>query len=550
MKRYFFITLAVILLCGLIFSACTNTSTTTVVSTATTTATATATSIATASTTPTTTKTTTTPTTTGPQRGGILKAITPTGPVNLGYPFEETGFQDGIFMAPCLEGLVGFDGDTNIIPKLATKWEVASDYSAITFTLRKGVKFHDGTPFNAEAAKFNLDLYLKLTNYPTWRLMTSIDAVNDDTLRINLSKYDPTFIIAGPCQAGMVSPTTVQTLGKEACKTNPVGTGPFKFVNFERDVSLKFTRFDDYWDPGKPYLDGIEWSIIADPVTSLLAFKNGDGQVIRQLAANDAADLKKTGKYNFNVMVSAVQGMVPDSGNADSPFGDIRVRQAVAYAIDLDAISKATAYGFSKTTNQIVTREYKLYNTDVVGYPYNPDKARELLKEANYDNSLECTMTYLAEPGADEIWASVQSYLSDVGIKLKLDGAQMGKLFQTVTTPWHNGMMWTGCPSTPDMDLITQSFKNLFSTSSGWYPNMLHPDDYQALLDKAIEEIDTTKRNQMAQELIKMIIDKYCLVIPVFTNLTLTGIYPEVHDLDLQKGSISLWNPGNAWLSK
>jgi peptide/nickel transport system substrate-binding protein len=531
MKRYLYIILAAVLLVGLIFSGCSK-------------------KAETPTPVPATTPSPTPTPTTGPQTGGVLTAITPTGPVNLGYPFEETGFQDGIFMAPCLEGLIGYDENTNVIPKLATKWDIAPDYSAITFTLRKGVKFHDGTPFNAEAVKFNLDLYLELTNYPTWRLMTSIDAVDEYTARINLSKYDPTFLIAGPCQAAMVSPTAVKTLGKEACKTNPVGTGPFKFESFERDVSLKFTRFDDYWDAGKPYLDGLEWSIIADPVTSLLAFKNGDGKVIRQLAANDASDLKNTGKYNFNIMVSAVQGMVPDSGNADSPFSDIRVRQAVAYAIDLDAISKATAYGFSKPTNQIVTREYRLYNTDVVGYPFNPDKARELLAEANYDNSLECTITYLAEPGADEIWASVQSYLSDVGIKIKLDGAQMGKLFQTCTTPWHDGMMWTGCPSSPDMDLITTSFKNLYSNTTTWYPNMLHPDDYQALIDKAIEEIDLTKRDQMAKDLLKMIIDKYCLVIPVFTNLTITGIYPEVHDLDLQKGSVSSWNAANAWLSK
>jgi peptide/nickel transport system substrate-binding protein len=468
----------------------------------------------------------------------------------LGYPFEERGFQDGIFLAPCLEGLVGFDGDTNVIPKLATDWEVASDYSSITFFLREGVKFHDGTPFNAEAVKYNLDLYLALTNYPTWRLMTSIDAVDEYTVQINLSKYDPSFIIAGPCQASMVSPTAVETMGKEACKTHPVGTGPFKFESFDRDVSLKLTRFDDYWQEGKPYLDGLEWLIIADPVTSLLAFKNGDGKVIRQLAANDAYDLKETGKYNFNVMVSAIQGMVPDSGNADSPFGDIRVRRAIAYAIDIEAISEATSYGFSEPSNQIVCKEYKLYNPDVVGYPYNPDKAGDLLKEAGYENSLEFSITYMAEPGADEIWASVQSYLSDVGVTAKLNGAQMGELFQACTAPWFGGMMWTGCPSTPDMDLITTSFNNLFSDTSGWYPNMLHPDDYQALIDETLEETDVAKRNQMTQDLIKMIIDDYCLVIPVFTNLTITGIYPEVNDLDLQKGAVSIWNSENVWLSK
>ena len=142
---------------------------------------------------------------------------------------------------PSLENLMRLHVDGRFKPWLATALKVAPDMKSITLTLRKGVKFHDGTDFNAEAAKFNLDAFkgAKRSGTEAW---TSVQVVDEYTVRINLSKYTNTMVddLVG---LRMASPTAIKTKGIEWARWNPVGTGPFQFVSFERDVSTKYKKF-------------------------------------------------------------------------------------------------------------------------------------------------------------------------------------------------------------------------------------------------------------------------------------------------------------------
>ena len=164
------------------------------------------------------------------------------------------------------------------VPWLATGWKIAKDLRSITFTLRKGVKFHDGTDFNAEAVKWNLDRYRTSTNTEL-KSVESVEVLDPFTVKLNLSKWSSTLIDNFTMHAGMmISPTSFQKNGADWAKTHPVGTGPFKLAYWQRDTSVKFEKFPGYWQKGKPYLDGVEWVIIADMVTRTMAFKKGEAE--------------------------------------------------------------------------------------------------------------------------------------------------------------------------------------------------------------------------------------------------------------------------------
>ena len=245
MKRLI-ILLAVLLVTISILVSCGSTESTTTTTTKTT-ATSTTTSASTqTSTTSATTKTTTstssqTPTATAADKyGGTLRIILWASPSGTGgLPWELFG-NDLISSHQVIEPLLHVDGNSNIVPCLAESYSVADDLLSITFKLRKGVKFHDGTDFNAQAAKWNMDHTIAAMSVPTWK---SVDVIDDYTIRLNLNYWTNT-IVTGMDSASdwMVSPTAYEKNGEEWMRNNPVGTGPFKFLSFERDVSYKSVR--------------------------------------------------------------------------------------------------------------------------------------------------------------------------------------------------------------------------------------------------------------------------------------------------------------------
>jgi ABC-type transport system substrate-binding protein len=151
----------------------------------------------------------------------------------------------------------------------------------------------------------------------------------------------------------MVSKAAFEKNGQAWCEKNPVGTGPFKFVEWVPDSVLKYEKNENYWQAGLPYLDGFEYHYYADETTLMMAFKAGDFDILQQASAKTVNEVTKGGNYN---VVQAGYGITPflsgDSIHQDSPFADIRVRQAMSYAIDQKAIADTLSYGFAKSTNQ------------------------------------------------------------------------------------------------------------------------------------------------------------------------------------------------------
>ena len=194
------------------------------------------------------------------------------------------------------------------------------------------------------------------------------------TVKITLSKYTNVLLTRFAGGGGVqVSPTAFKTKGIEWARWNPVGTGPFEFVSFERDVRTKYKRFDGYWQKGKPYLDGVEYVYIKDPMTQAAAMQAGEAQVLNTETGKMAADLKAAG-LNVITADTGTVVLIPDSVNADSPLANKKVREAVEYAIDKEAIAKAKSYGFWGAAYQLPNVGTMAYIKNFQGRRYNPQR--------------------------------------------------------------------------------------------------------------------------------------------------------------------------------
>ncbi len=548
MKMCHLVLFAAILIGCLIFTSC-STSTTTSAPATTTTIQKTTTVVSPTTTKPAATSVSTpTATTAAPQTGGTLKIIATIVFSDIGYPPMTVG--DQIYAEPVVETLVTLDGQGKgeIMPLLATTWQYSSDYKSLTFNLRKGVKFHDGTIFNAQAAKYCLDM-IKAAGQGLLPTVSSIEVVDDYTLKINLSSITPTLLLdlTSARNGMMVSPTALQSMSKEEAMTHPVGTGPFKFASYERSVSLKYQKFTDYWQAGKPYLDGIEFVYIADSVTALASFQAGESHAIRSPSAKDADSMDASGKFKVYRTPSSVRGLAFDSANPDSPYYDLKVRQAISYAIDKEAINKACGSGLPMT-NQFAVSEKWFYNPNVTGYPYNTQKAKDLFSQVGFVKGFDTSIFYENAGAIGTMVTAVQSYLRDAGINVKLTLQDRATYIQTRTGGWNNGMVWF------DINFASSELGprllSALSSQGKDYKSILVPADYDAKLFQALSEPDQTKRGALYQELEKMIIDTYCLAIPCYVNATFAATNFQVHDFTFNNYGQSIWEPENVWLSK
>jgi peptide/nickel transport system substrate-binding protein len=451
---------------------------------------------------------------------------------------------------PANEELVVFNEAGDIAPNVATGWKWSDDHLALTVSLQKGVKFHDGTDFNAQAVKFNWDLLLAMPARIVFENVKSVEIIDDYTIKLNFKQYDNLGIVDLATEGGcIVSPTAIKAYGQDYLILNPVGIGPFKCVSSVRDVSIKYEKFTDYWRKGQPYLNGIEFVFMADPVTAKLSFLAKEGQMVGNISAVDAADLQKKGNFNISVAPNQVISLGPDGGNPKSPFADIRVRQALSYALDTKAIVSAIGYGFLEPANQAAYKGVWSYNPNVIGYPYNPAKAKELLAAAGYPNGLKTKITY--STGFSDVASVVtvaQRFLADVGIQADLVPlSQVG--FDTARINGWEGIICTQITCSIGYDPL-KTFKLNMSSVWGGYKSLYRAPEVEAKFNQALAEPDQAKKVTFYQQAIKMMVDDYCEYAPIYIRPAMAAKYPQLHGDKMYEPQAANWRPMDAWLSK
>lgn len=479
------------------------------------------------------------------QTGGILTIISPNSPSSFGYPIQWAGFAPNFVTPPCLEGFIDSDIKGNLRPKLATSWDTAADGSSITFHLRQGVKFHDGTDFDATAAKWNLDLYLQRgTGSPArWQ---SVEALDKNTIRINLkpNSYSNTQLTQGYV---FISPTAVQKNGVDWAITHPVGTGPFKFKSFVRDTSLEYERFDGYWGD-KARVDGMKYLFIVDPTTAGMAFKGGDAQIWESADPKTAYDLVTKLGFKRETRRGACMNFVPDSAHADSPFSSLKVRQAAEYAIDRQGIVNTLGYGTWEAVDQPCAPEQFGHVDGLVDYPYNPAKAKQLLADAGYPNGFSTTIITSSAFPQDPLVA-IQSYLAAVGIKATIDVQSPPKWAATRTAGYSNGLFYVTHGAT-DFNYCAYLERYYLPGGLSFIPVMAIPSGWTDALNKMLATSDPAVYKPMAQALVKQYVD-FAMEFPLWVQSEVYVLDPWINEMGVgTHGDGFSWDYNKVWIGK
>jgi peptide/nickel transport system substrate-binding protein len=483
-------------------------------------------------------------------KGGVLKIGAWPDGGNIGMPsaLAMNQFEFG-YAGTSLEMLVRVDEKGALVPWLATAWKEDATAKTITFTLRKGVKFQDGADWNAKACKWNFDKLIPSKQMGT-TTMDSAEVVDDYTVRLKLKEWDSTviyWIAEGPVGL-MVSPTSADKNGADWAQKNPVGTGPFQLVSWQRDVKQTYKKFDGYWQSGKPYLDGLEWVMIQDPVTKTMSFQNGEVDLITEVDFNAAKKMEGNSKYIINKATPAFLGIAVDSKNADSPFAKLKVRQAVEYAIDKKAICDSVAMGYWTPVYQLSIPGSLTENKDVKGYQYDPNKAKQLLAEAGYPSGLKATIYMANVAPYNLLFPPVQSYLKAVGMDAEIktyDSA--GYVPQVMMGTWSNGM--TG--------IATQAGDAVKMLTGTYDPNTLRwkmkaiPQQLWDLCLKARSAPDFDTKKGYIQQATKVVYDDATVNwVAQINALAISNNKVQGHGLFKLPTAAYEWTPADAWKSQ
>jgi peptide/nickel transport system substrate-binding protein len=376
------------------------------------------------------------------QYGGKVTVIDPStvgGPLGLPWLNRLNYVGSQLVHEPILATL----SDATIYSKLAESWDIVADPSnpSFTFHLKKGVKFTDGSDWNAQAFVWNMKKYAEGGVLVTSRYIKSYDIIDDYTVKFPLTQWRNTLLAAFE-MSPVESPTAYQKNGEDWMRNNMVGTGPYKLTNFSRDVLFGTVKNENYWQQGKPYLSEVKYLSVVDELTRLALFKSGGGDILNlNKNARVAADFKSQGYPVFTQPAGTV-ALVPDSANTDSPWSNIKVRQAAEYAIDREALARAFGFGINTAAYQWYPAGTMPYVPTLAARKYDLAKAKQLMTEAGFPNGFK---TKIISDGtiSSDVVVSMQYYLSTIGIKADLEFPTAASYNEITFSSWTNALLCT-----------------------------------------------------------------------------------------------------------
>ncbi len=528
-KHILFLILALVLISVIVITGCghSTTSTTTPATTA-----------------KTSTAKTTTPTA-QPIYGGTLRVIVSSTSRNLGDP-GATGLTKRSLMT---EPLTLLDTQGNLVPWLLTSWVLDPDAKTMTFKVRQGVRFHDGTDFNAEAVKWNWEQYISFGGIPGSVDLKSIDVLDPYTVRLSFNKYSALYIFAFTNTIVMLSPTAVQTNGKDWAKTHCVGTGPFKLADFKADSYQNMVRNDDYWGT-KPYLDGINYTVISDATVAAMTMRTKAADMWDPSDLQQSAALRDEGGYQVIYRRALLTFMAGDGANPNSVYANQNVREALEYALDRDGIAKARGFGMYAAINQFASPGDKPYNPDIAGRKYDVAKAKQMLAAAGYPDGFKTKL--ICQTTSQDTCVLVQSYLAAVGIQVTIDAADTAR-WQSITgaggTGWTDSLIWGGTGINGGDDYIRWTICNTFSPQpKAIMTSILKSPAYIDLWNQANYVRTMPEAEAIGTKLVKQMYDD-AMIVPVYTSPYVIVCQKWVHTNFLTVHH-QMWNPELDWMDK
>jgi peptide/nickel transport system substrate-binding protein len=355
-------------------------------------------------------------------------------------PAQSRTFVGRIVYTALCDKLVDVSPDLKIVPQLATEWNWSADGKVLTMKLRQGVKFHDETPFNAEAVVATIQRNMTLPESRRKSELSSVDkveATGEYEVKFSLKSPDVTLLAQLSDRAGMiVSPTAAKELGANF-GSHPVCAGPFKFVERVQQDRIVLEKFKDYWNKDNIFVDKVTYLPIPDTTVRLANLRSGDLDMIERLAASDAASVKEDPSLVYADAVGtgymALYANVANGPRADNPFGkDKRLRQAFSLAIDREAVNQIVYEGTAVAGNQPFPPSSPWFDKDIPVPARDLDKAKALIKEAGFDR-VPIELQIPNNPVAMQMMQVIQSMVGEAGFDVSLKSTEFATLLNEQT---------------------------------------------------------------------------------------------------------------------
>lgn len=400
-----------------------------------------------------------------------------------------------------VETLIELDKSGKVTPGLAKSWEMSKDGLALTLHLRPGVKFQDGTAFDAAAAKFNLDRLIsgkvKVPIGGAFKVIKSIDVPDVSTIQINLKVPDPNLLPnLGITTAGIISPTSMTKDGNTFGNVvTPIGTGPYQFVNFQKGTQLTYKRYDGYWGE-KPYFSQVVFQIIPEANSREAGLRSGQLQLIMNPPVTDLKALAASSELAV-LNPPSDRSIFIAFNTAKPPFNNMKVRQAFNYAVNKKAIIKSVLFDTTNLMDAPLASALNGY-CKVGDYAYNPTKAKQLLADAG---ATDLSITFGAPTGRylqdKQAAQAIATDLRAVGVKVKMstmDWPSYASTFVDPKGPFDMHMLgWA--PGALDAPTQFQMFQKASWPPTGLASSFYTNDTVETLLAAGAKELDETKRD-------------------------------------------------------
>ena len=426
--------------------------------------------------------------------------------LNFCHRFDATGLSPDIasywVQLGVVEGLTRLDPEAVLQPALATEWEVTGD-KTWEFELRKGVAFHNGEPFNAEAAAFALNRYSGLENARPELKGMLVAAKDEYTIEITTPTHCP-FL------PELFTNYTTAIMHEDAFDAEGngiavIGTGPYQYVEWVKDEYATLKKNSGYWG-GEPKIDIVNLPRIKDVHTRGTMLRTGELDVARGLDIEDAKALQSESDIVI-VETPQTRYRVIYFNNSQPPFDDVRVRKAINYAIDRDALVKYVLEGYSEAAQGPFLPTLPWGNPDIKGYGYDPDAAKALLKEAGQENLSFSICTYTSRPTLPLVAQAVQAQLADIGVTVDLQVGEYSACKKLVTDNTHEAILIARGPVYGGYEPTTL-YASDYSCDGNFNWSVYCNPDFDALLAEAQATDDTEARYAISKDLEQMLVDE------------------------------------------
>lgn len=386
------------------------------------------------------------------------------------------------------EGLVKPNSEGNLVPAVAESYDVSKDSKVYTFKLRSGVKFHNGAEVTAEDVKYSVERCAGLLSEDGEPLEDGMDAVKE----VNIKDASTVEVVLEEGDTEFISCLTIAILPKDYKNqaTEPVGTGPFQFVSYTAGQKIVMKKNPNYWEKGVPYLDQVEFRIVANTDSVLMDLKAGSIDIYPYLTDSQAAELGETMDI-LDGNTNLVQALFLN--NAKKPFDSKEVRQALCYAIDRQMILDMVAGGKGTLIGSNIYPGLKSYFDEslVNTYNYDPEKAKELLKQAGYENGFEFTVrvpsNYQFHVDTTQV---IVEQLKAVGITMKIDSIDWNTWVSDVYVGRNYEATVVGIDSTLAPKDIMLRYQSEYTKNFCNYKSA----EYDKVLGEAIAAIDQEEK--------------------------------------------------------